>query len=684
MSGVPKTGPFTRLLIANRGEIAVRIIRSARAMGITCVTVHTRADADSPHVRLADESLLIGDGPAEDSYLSIKALIHAARDSGAQAVHPGYGFLSESAEFATACDRAELIFVGPNPRAMAEMANKARARQRMARAGLAVIPGYDGEDQAPGRLADEAKRIGYPVMIKATSGGGGRGMRVAEGPYAFETALRQAQEEATSTFGSPHVIVESALDDPRHVEVQILADSHGTVLQLGERDCSIQRRHQKVIEEAPAPGLTPEQRAALGTEAVEAARAIGYVGAGTVEFLLDQTGKHHFIEMNTRLQVEHPVTEAITGIDLVQEQLRVAQGLPLGRGQEDIRCDGHAIEARLYAEDPAQGFLPQAGRLALWQPGQGVRVDAGVESGQVISPLYDPMLGKLIAHGATRDEARLRLRKALQQTLALGVITNRDMLIDILGHSGFASGAVHTGFLAEHFPRFSPMVLSAGEIAVAAALFYWREAEQSAAQVPHLPQELLNWSSQGALQRNLRLRVTQGVLPDGLADVQGVLGLRVEDHAGQLRIQIGDLILTLARERRSDGSACILLDGAPVRLRAQVFEGPQLYLATDSRVFSLMLAPMRQATRSARARGEVHAPMPGRLQGVHHAEGDLVQAGDVVMVLETMKMQHDICAGQTGRIVALPVVAGDQVSQGDLLVRIEASDGASAPGATPA
>ncbi len=668
----PRTGAFTRLLIANRGEIAVRIIKSARAMGLTSVAVHTRADADSPHVCLADEAICIGEGPVESSYLSTEALIHAARESGAQAVHPGYGFLSENADFAMACDRAGLIFVGPAPRTIARMGDKAAARQLMKAAGVACVPGYDGGDQAPGRLADEAKRIGYPVMVKATQGGGGRGMRLAEGPYAFETALRQAQAEALGSFGAAEVLIEKALDAPRHIEVQVLADAHGALLHLGERDCSIQRRHQKLIEEAPAPGLSPEVRAALAEAALTAARAVDYVGVGTVEFLLDGEGRFYFIEMNTRLQVEHPVTEAITGIDLVQEQLRIAQGLPLALRQEEIRFDGHAIEARLYAEDPAEGYLPQAGRLARWQVGEGVRVDTGVASGQVISPFYDPLLAKLIAHGATREEARLRLCHALKQTLALGLATNRDLLLAVLTHRGFASGAVQTGFLAEHFASPAAMVLSAGEIAVAAALFYWREAAEAAARAPEVPQELLGWSRQGALRRRLRLRATQGALAEGLADAEGCLTLAVEDHAGQLRIRIGDLILTLARDR--DGR--VLLDGAPVRLRAEVFDGPQLHLATESRQFSLRLEPARRAARALRAEGEILAPMHGRLQDLRRGLGDQVEAGEVLMVLEAMKMQHDIRAGTAGRIVALPVVAGDQVSRGDLLVRIEAGTGA--------
>ncbi|KUP94409.1 ATP-binding protein [Tritonibacter horizontis] len=676
MTRPPKTGPFTRLLIANRGEIALRILRSARAMGITCVTVHTRADADSPHVRLADDSLCIGEGPPADSYLSIAALIAAARTCGAQAIHPGYGLLSENAGFATACDRAELIFIGPSAEAIARMANKSGARQHMAAAGLPCVPGYDGADQAPGRLADEAARIGYPVMIKASNGGGGRGMRLAEGPYAFDTALRQAQAEAATVFGSGHVLLEKALDDPRHVEVQILADAHGTLLHLGERDCSVQRRHQKVIEEAPAPGVTPALRAEMGAAAITAARSIGYVGAGTVEFLLDSSGRFHFIEMNTRLQVEHAVTEAITGVDLVQEQLRIAQGSPLGRAQDDIRFEGHAIEARLYGEDPAENFAPQAGRLALWQPGEGVRVDAGVESGQVLSTHFEPLLAKLIAHGRTRDDARLSLRRALQQTLVFGVTSNRDMLIDALGHPAFASAAVHTGFLAEHFPRISAMTLSAGEIAVGAALFYWRAAEEAAAQTPHVPPELRSWSSQGALNRQLRLRATQGVLPPGLAEADGAVILRVEDQGDQLQIRVGVLTLTLARDRDAKGQMRILLDGAPVRLRAQVFDGAQLHLATEQRIFALMLCPKSSPDRSQVARGELHAPHSGRLQELRRGVGDLVQEGEVLLVLHGVSGPQDIRAGQTGRIVALPVVAGDQVLRGDLLCRIVASEGA--------
>ncbi|MGH7152552.1 MAG: acetyl-CoA carboxylase biotin carboxylase subunit, partial [Acetobacteraceae bacterium] len=442
---------FRTLLIANRGEIACRIARTARRMGIETIAVYSDADAAAMHVGAADRAVRIGPAPAHDSYLNIPRLLDAARRSGAEAVHPGYGFLSENPEFAEACESAGLIWVGPPPAAMRAMGSKAAAKELMQRSGVPVLPGYHGADQAPERLAAEAARIGFPVVIKAVSGGGGRGMRVVTKAADFAVALASAQQESVSAFGDDRVLIERCLDRPRHVEVQVFADTHGHAVHLFERDCSVQRRHQKVIEEAPAPRLDPDMRAAMGKAAVAATKAVGYVNAGTVEFVVDADG-FFFLEMNTRLQVEHPVTEMITGFDLVEWQLRIAAGETLPVPQSDIRVNGHAIETRLYAEDPSRDFAPSIGRIASLRlpAGDGIRVDSGFRAGDTITVHYDAMIGKLICHGPTREAACDLLRRALEQTDIAGVANNLDLLHRIVAHPQFTAGGVDTGFIARH------------------------------------------------------------------------------------------------------------------------------------------------------------------------------------------------------------------------------------------
>lgn len=425
---------FDTVLVANRGEIAIRVLRAAQALGYRTVAVYSEADMDAPHVAHADVAVQVGAAAPSASYLNIGRLIAAAKESGAQAIHPGYGFLAENAEFAQACADNGLVFIGPSPDAIRWMGDKAGARRRMAEAGVSCVPGYDGADQSEATLLKEAERIGLPLMVKAAAGGGGRGMRLVERMEEVSHALASARAEAQNAFGSGTLILERAIRKPRHVEIQVFGDSLGTVVHMGERDCSIQRRHQKVIEESPCPVLTPELRAQMGAAAVAAACAIDYVGAGTVEFLLDQDHKYYFLEMNTRIQVEHPVTEAVTGIDLVELQFQVAQGLPLGIAQEHVHMTGHAIEARLYAEDVAAGFLPSTGQIELWQrpSGPGIRCDDGIEIGTMISPYYDSMLAKIVASGPTREVARTRLIKALKSTAIVGPQTNRDFLIATL------------------------------------------------------------------------------------------------------------------------------------------------------------------------------------------------------------------------------------------------------------
>ncbi len=440
---------FASLLVANRGEIACRIIRAARAEGLRVVAVFSDADEAAPHVRLADASVRIGPAPPAQSYLSIPAIIAAAKATGAEAVHPGYGFLAENADFAEAVTAGGLVFVGPPAAAIRAMGDKSAAKARMQAAGVPCAPGYHGDNQSFARFADEAERIGYPLMVKASAGGGGRGLRIVREPEGLQAALAAARSEAESAFGDGRLLIERALVGARHVEVQVFGDEHGRIVHLGERDCSIQRRHQKVIEEAPSPAVSPALRQAMGEAAVKAAAAVNYVGAGTIEFLLDGDGRFYFLEMNTRIQVEHPVTEAVTGLDLVRLQLQIAQGRPLPFAQADISLSGHAIEARLYAEDPAADFLPSIGRLVAWRPGdgEGVRVDTGVEAGSVVTPYYDSMLAKIVGFGADREQARLRLISALERSFVSGVTTNRDFLLAALRRPTFIDGQATTAFV---------------------------------------------------------------------------------------------------------------------------------------------------------------------------------------------------------------------------------------------
>src|SRR6202790_3751629 len=449
-AGSMKRTPFRKILIANRGEIALRIMRTARRLGYGVVAVYSDADADAMHVREADEAVLIGEALPAQSYLNIGAIIAAATTSGADAVHPGYGFLAENENFASACRNAGLVFIGPSPDAIKAMGNKAGAKAIMQAAGVPCVPGYQGADQSDAVMLAEAKKIGFPVMVKAVAGGGGRGMRLVADAAAFPDALRSARSEAQGAFGDAGVILERAIPDPRHIEIQVFGDRYGHAAHLGERDCSVQRRHQKLIEEAPSPAVSPELRARMGAIAVAAIKSIGYEGAGTLEFLLDARGEFYFMEMNTRLQVEHPVTEAITGLDLVELQLRVASGEPLGLRQDEIEFSGHAIEARLCSEDAAHDFMPQSGRMALWQMPDELRVEHALQSGCEIPPFYDSMIAKLISHGATRDTARRRLIHGLEQIAVFGVTTNQAFLAACLRHAEFAAGRATTAFIGRN------------------------------------------------------------------------------------------------------------------------------------------------------------------------------------------------------------------------------------------
>jgi len=645
---------FDTILVANRGEIACRVIRSAAALGYRTVAVYSAADAGARHVQLADRAVAIGPAEARDSYLNIAAVVAAARRSGAQAVHPGYGFLSENAAFAEACAAAGLVFIGPPAAAIAAMGNKAAAKRRMIDAGVPCVPGYQGADQSDAALLHAAETIGLPVMVKAAAGGGGRGMRLARQHAELLNAIQAARAEAGSAFGSEELILEKAVTDGRHVEIQVFADCHGHVLHLGERDCSVQRRHQKVLEEAPSPAVDAALRAQMGAAAVAAARAIGYVGAGTVEFLLDADGRSfYFLEMNTRLQVEHPVTEMVTGLDLVALQIRVADGAPLPFAQEDIRLDGHAIEARLYAEAPAEGFLPQSGDLAVWQPpaGDGIRVDHGLLQGQAITPFYDPMIAKIVAHGATRDEARRRLLLALERTVALGVGTNRSFLADLLAHPEFAAGRATTRFIPQHFAAIAAPEPDADTLALAAVLWF----RHSAAAHGHDPAAA--WCSTGSFAWPLRL------------ECGGTATMLTVAVAGPDRYRVGDIAVTmLPAEAGRLRAAC----GDAVLAASYVFAGDRLHLACGRHDFAIAETLYRPPGHAeAAAERELRAPMNGRIVAVLAAAGDRVKKGQRVVILEAMKMQHEMAARCDATVEALPVKVGDQVATRQLLASLQ-------------
>ena len=636
---------FTKILIANRGEIACRIQRTAQALGYRTVAIYSAPDAQAPHVQMADEAINIGPAPVNQSYLNIDAILNAAQKTGANAIHPGYGFLSENPDFARACQHANITFIGPSPEAIELMGSKRLSKLAMLDAGVPCIAGYQGSAQDDATLQQEANRIGYPLMIKASAGGGGRGMRLVHDSTQLLEQLRTARSEAMNAFGSDELILEQALIDPRHVEIQVFGDSHGNLIYLGERDCSIQRRHQKIIEEAPCPVMTPELRHAMGEAALKAGRAVNYLGAGTVEFLLDRNGQFYFLEMNTRLQVEHPVTEMITGLDLVDWQLQIAAGAPLPLTQADVTLNGHAMEVRLYAEDPAQGFLPQTGEVLRWDPATGVRVDHGVLEGQRISPFYDPMLGKIIAHGATREEARRKLLRAVEDTVLLGVQTNQRLLAELLKHADFVDGHFSTGFIAEHFSDIPRQKATQEQIALAAALFYQHSAGQHR-------QGLSGWRNNASVPWTYRLAVNDDVEEVAISVLDHQL------HANGIEIS----------HFSSDGRwATLVLDGIRRRV-AYHLDGDQLWLPGVTVVNQTQQVASRQADAG---NGTVKAPMDGAIVEVRVSAGDRVTKGQLLLVLEAMKMEHPLKAGMDGVIKGVQVIAGDQVRNRQVLLEIE-------------
>jgi 3-methylcrotonyl-CoA carboxylase alpha subunit len=641
---------FASLLIANRGEIARRIIRTARRMGIRTIAVTTDADATWPHWREADDAIVIGEGPAAESYLSIERLLAAAKATRADAVHPGYGFLSENAAFAEACTAAGLIFVGPSPAAIRAMGSKAEAKAIMARAGVPVVPGYAGERQEPAFLKQKAYEIGYPVLIKAVAGGGGRGMRRVERALDFETELASAKREALAAFHDERVLIERYLATPRHIEVQVFGDSHGDIVHLFERDCSVQRRHQKVIEEAPAPGLSAEMRRVLGEAAAKAAAAVGYVGAGTVEFIADASrglspDAFFFMEMNTRLQVEHPVTEAVTGLDLVEWQLRVAAGERLPLRQDRITLTGHAVEARLYAEDPAAGFRPSTGRVraASFPSGPGVRNDSGVEEGSVVGPFYDPMLAKVIAAGADRGEALRRLSQALESVRIAGPKTNLAFLVAIVAHPAFVAGGVDTGFVDREIGRLAGDPPDAAM--AAGAIEEWARREMRAAAA----------GASGPWARTDSLELG---------------GIERRTH---VPVEVDGRPLTAELAWTAAGPKVLALDGrAPSAKRVEVvWAGREAFLLSRGAQTHLVFPdPLARDVDGRGSGGDVKAPMHGRVVTVAVSLGDRVMQGDLLFTLEAMKMEHSVVAPLAGTVAIVAIGPGQQVEQGAAAITI--------------
>ena len=647
---------LTTLLVANRGEIACRVMRTAKALGLTTVAVHSATDRDARHSREADIRVDLGGAKAAESYLDVAKLIAAAKASGAQAIHPGYGFLSENAGFARAIEEAGLIFLGPPASAIDAMGSKSAAKALMETAGVPLVPGYHGEAQDLETFRAASERIGYPVLLKATAGGGGKGMKVVEQESELAEALASAQREAQSSFGDSRMLVEKYVLKPRHVEIQVFADQHGNCLYLNERDCSIQRRHQKVVEEAPAPGLSPELRQAMGESAVRAAQAIGYVGAGTVEFLLDARGEFFFMEMNTRLQVEHPVTEAITGLDLVAWQIRVACGEPLPITQQQVPLNGHAIEVRLYAEDPGNDFLPATGTLQLYResaPGPGRRVDSGVAEGDIVSPFYDPMLGKLIAWGENREQARLRLLSMLDEFAIGGLKTNIGFLRRIVAHPAFADAELDTGFI----PRYQEQLLPAP---AALPVAFWEAAAQAyiqsqPAQVRH-DDAHSPWSSTAGFRAGLPAQTSLHLSCGG------------QEHALTLSQSAAPNLRLVGEQLQVD-------ENGLRRQHLAIRRGGSLYLHWQGELQTVtLLDPIAEADASHAHHGGLTAPMNGSIVRVLVEAGQQVEAGAQLVVLEAMKMEHSIRAPHAGMIKALYCQEGEMVSEGSALVELEAAE----------
>ena len=669
---------FTKILIANRGEIACRVAATARRMGIRTVAVYSEADAGSKHVAVCDEAVLIGPAAAKDSYLRGQKIIEVAKATGAQAIHPGYGFLSENAEFAEAVQAAGLVFIGPPGSSMRAMGSKSAAKQLMEGANVPLVPGYHGDRQEPAFLREQADRIGYPVLLKASAGGGGKGMRVVERSEDFEAALASCKREAISSFGDDKVLVEKYLIRPRHIEIQVFADTHGNCVYLHERDCSVQRRHQKVLEEAPAPGMTPDRRAAMGEAAVNAARAVGYVGAGTVEFIANQDGSFYFMEMNTRLQVEHPVTEMITGTDLVEWQLRVAAGQPLPRKQGELFIHGHAIEARVYAENPEKGFLPSIGTLRHMDTPRAVefelgadganpaavRVDSGVREGDAISPFYDPMIAKLIVWGADRTQALARLSQALAEFRIVGLATNIAFLKRLVDGEAFSSADLDTGLIDRHGASLFPAPAAAplGALALAALSLSLGETKRGAVNPADPWSQARGWRMNGDYRRVLSLQDEGGAYQLGLTYRHD--GWEVDLDGQRQRVEL------IAR----DGAELSLRVGETSLHGCVRRDGDLFHVFTGGRHYTLSYNdPMAHAGEQEAAGGRLTAPMPGKVVAVMASSGQEVKKGEPLVIMEAMKMEHTISAPSDGLVEEVLYQVGDQVADGAPLLAFKAA-----------
>jgi geranyl-CoA carboxylase alpha subunit len=647
---------FSKILIANRGEIACRVIRTARALGYRTVAVFSDADRDAPHVQQADEAVHIGGSAAADSYLRIDALLDAARKTGADAVHPGYGFLSENAGFAQACLDAGLVFIGPPPSAITAMGDKALAKRRMLEAGVPCAPGYLGDEQDDARLQQEALKLGFPLLVKAVAGGGGRGMRLVRQASEMEQALAGARREAQSAFGDGTLMLERLIDNGRHIEIQVFADAHGNAVYLGERDCTAQRRRQKVIEEAPSPVVSPGMREAMGRDAVAAALAVGYRGAGTVEFIVDAELKHYFLEMNTRLQVEHPVTELVTGFDLVEWQLRVAAGQPLPARQHEIELKGHAIEARLYAEDPYAGFVPQTGTVLYWRPElalhAGVRIDGGIVEGSVVSPYYDPMVAKIIVHGRDRDDAIRRLRAALQNAPLLGLRNNGRFLADLVDHPAFRTATMSTTLIDQWLEQGEALLQRplASEV-------HWCLAAAALAM-----EHGAGWRADSVAAFGMSLRCDE---------VQHLLRVQPDRH-GAVQVSLDAATHRLRILSHEGAYLRFEMDGV-MRQAVAVHHQHALHLALDGAEFVFTEVSAFPDSRALQDASRAVAPVAGKVTQIQVAVGDTVQEGQALVCVEAMKMEMWLSAQADGTVQAVHIAVGEQVESGALLVELDLS-----------
>jgi 3-methylcrotonyl-CoA carboxylase alpha subunit len=655
---------FRTLLIANRGEIACRVIRTARAMGLRTVAVYSDADRDAMHVALADEAVLLGPARARDSYLNIERLIEAARKTGAEAVHPGYGFLSENAEFARACLDAGLVFVGPTAEMMTAMGSKSGSKALMEKAGVPLVPGYHGEAQDEATLAKAADRIGFPVLVKASAGGGGRGMRIVRSAGELSPAIVSAKREAKAAFGDDTMLIEKYVDNPRHIEVQVIGDSRGNLVSLFERECTLQRRHQKVIEEAPSPTLNVSQRETVCAAARKAAGAVNYVGAGTIEFVSD--GKDvFFIEMNTRLQVEHPVTELITGIDLVEWQLRVAFGEALPLKQDQIRLNGHAVEARVYAENPAKNFMPSVGKISTWrlpEESGGLRIDAGYREGGTVSPYYDAMLAKMIAWAPTRDVAIERLNRGLEESDVRGVVTNIPFLSALMTHPKVRANAIDTGFIERELTGLTAAAAAPGELELCAAVAAIVADERKA--VAGSPWQTFGWQPVGRRQRSFAFRVGHGAEQK----------ITLSYGSGPSTLLIGERELAFAIVPK-DGGFDLTLDGVKSAIAA-VVDGHELYLRTRNGRFELhWVDPFGGESEEQTGEDKIAAPLPGTVVAVLAEVGARLEKGAPILTLEVMKMEQTLRAPFAGVIKAIKCKVGDIVQEGVELAELEPSVG---------